>query len=152
MGWVIASRGQTYQSMKRYEEALADFDRAIVLDEKSDWKRYARALVYLVTGRSDAFKSDLQTAIELAQAAINETPDDWRLKFNHALYLLVGRDANAEVLYDQLMSVCQLLPRLQAAIEDLNEFLIIQPSNKQAQLILARLQARISEIKESCPG
>jgi len=27
--WTIASRGETYQSIERYEEALADFSRAI---------------------------------------------------------------------------------------------------------------------------
>ena len=29
--------GQTYHSMERYEEALADFDRAIELDPKLSW-------------------------------------------------------------------------------------------------------------------
>ena len=30
--WAIGSRGQTYQAMERYDEALADFNRAIELD------------------------------------------------------------------------------------------------------------------------
>ena len=32
--WAIASRGETYRQMGRFAEALADFDRAIALDEK----------------------------------------------------------------------------------------------------------------------
>jgi tetratricopeptide (TPR) repeat protein len=34
--WAIASRGQTFRLMERYEEALADFNRAIELDPGDD--------------------------------------------------------------------------------------------------------------------
>ena len=33
--WAIAIRGQTYRAMGRYDEALADFNRAIELDPSS---------------------------------------------------------------------------------------------------------------------
>jgi tetratricopeptide (TPR) repeat protein len=32
VAWAIASRGETYRLMKRYDEALADLNRAIKLD------------------------------------------------------------------------------------------------------------------------
>ncbi|HEX9921477.1 MAG TPA: tetratricopeptide repeat protein, partial [Anaerolineae bacterium] len=38
--WPIASRGLTYRLMGRYEAALADFDRAIELDETPDNLEY----------------------------------------------------------------------------------------------------------------
>jgi|HubBroStandDraft_3_1064219.scaffolds.fasta_scaffold811635_1 tetratricopeptide (TPR) repeat protein len=36
VAWVIASRGETYRLMGRYEEALTDFNRAIELDPSDD--------------------------------------------------------------------------------------------------------------------
>jgi tetratricopeptide (TPR) repeat protein len=34
--WAIARRGETYREMERYDDALADFNRAIELDPGDD--------------------------------------------------------------------------------------------------------------------
>jgi len=44
---IIASRGETYQLMGRYEEALVDFTRAIELDDKNASIIASRGRTYL---------------------------------------------------------------------------------------------------------
>jgi tetratricopeptide (TPR) repeat protein len=151
--WIIASRGETYRWMGRYEEALADFNRAIALDETSDWYRYCRAQIGFLAHQTDAFESDLNTALELAQSAYERSPDlgdRWRLAFNRALYALFGmKQEEAQERYGQLIATCPLLPRLQVAAMDLRELRGIQPQNEQALHIYTQLQNRIAEVKQT---
>ena len=86
--WAIGSRGEAYLLIGRYPEALTDFEQAISLNEKSDWYRYCRAVIYMITNQTSEFEIDIQAAIELAEATLN-TPDNWRVAFNLALYKLV---------------------------------------------------------------
>ncbi len=148
--WAIASRGQTYQAMKRYEEALADFGRAIALDEKDDWFRYSRAQVYMLMGQTKEFESDIQTAIELGQVELRSTPDDCQFGFNLALYYLVaGNVTETESQYTRFASACLSFAQLQEAVDDLTDFLSIQPSNELAQRMCTHLQTRIAEVQQS---
>jgi tetratricopeptide (TPR) repeat protein len=50
--------------MERYDEALADFNRAIELDE-SAWKLASRGRAYQAMGRYDEALADFSRAIEL---------------------------------------------------------------------------------------
>src|SRR5207248_1138810 len=120
-------RGLVYLLMGRYEEALADFSHAIEIDEKDDWYRFLQALAYLLTDRKSDFEWALQGAIELVQATLLKTPNDWRINFNLALYKLVAGYVEAEALYNQLASTCSSVPALQEAIDDLDELLMMQP-------------------------
>jgi tetratricopeptide (TPR) repeat protein len=148
--WALARRGETYLQMERYPEALADFDRAIALDEKDDWHRYRRAQIHFLVGKNKDFENDLHAAIELARSSLHSTPDDWRIGFNLALYNLVaGNSEYAESLYDQLASRCSYLPALQGAVNDLTNYLRIQPSNTLVQYIRDQIQIRISDLKLS---
>jgi tetratricopeptide (TPR) repeat protein len=114
----LVNRGVTYLVMERYEEALADFTRAITLDEKSDWYRYCRSQIYFLTHQLNAFEMDLNTAIELAIQACalsSNKLDQWRLSFNQALYYLFGlRQAEASSLYTHLIATCTSLSCFQA--------------------------------------
>ncbi len=145
--WAFANRGVTYRLMERFQEALADFDLAIALDGKKDWRRYCRAQVYLLTGQTLASSDDIRTAIELAQGALQTTADQiktYGVRFNIALYLLfAGRETEAEVLYDELLSTCSYITRLKDAKDDLSDFLIIQPNHSIALRLQTLLQARI---------
>jgi tetratricopeptide (TPR) repeat protein len=148
--WMISERGDIYFLMGCYQEALADFARAIALDEKEDWYPYRRALIYSLSDQRSAFEKDIQTAIELAEATLHNTPDNWRVGFNLALYNLVdGNLTEAESQYAQLTSACSSLSDLQGAVEDLTDFLTIQPSNELAQHIRTQLQTRRAELKQS---
>ncbi len=103
----------------------------------------------MITNQTSEFEIDIQAAIELAEATLN-TPDNWRVAFNLALYKLVrGNSSDAESQYTKLIITCQSLPRLQAAVNDLTELLTLQPSNELAQQIRIQLQTRIEELKQS---
>src|SRR5947208_7400131 len=134
--WKFSERGDIYFLLGRNQEALADFDHAIALDEKEDWYRYCRALIYMLTSQTNAFEDNIQAAIKLAQISLDNTPNNWRIGFNLALYNLVcGNISDAEEQYDRLRFTCPILPRLQAAVNDLTELLTFQPSNELAQRI-----------------
>src|SRR5260370_26496421 len=147
VAWAIAGRGQIYQEMERYEEALAAFDRAIALDN-NDWYWYFRAQIHLLTDNASAFESEIDTAIKIAQSALNKanTTEYWQIGFNLALYDLVsGNITNAELQYNQLVSECASIPVLQDAENDLEDLLKIQPTNNLAQNIRTKLLIRITE-------
>ena len=74
LGW----RGQTYRLMKRYPEALQDFDRAIELNPKSDWAIARRGQTYLMLKLYNEALADFNRAINL------DSDSNWRL-YNRAL-------------------------------------------------------------------
>ena len=51
MRWAIAERGETYLLMDRHEEALADLNRAIDLDDEDPWAIAERGATYRRMGR-----------------------------------------------------------------------------------------------------
>lgn len=140
----------THLQLDHYQEALADLDRAIALDETDDWYWYCRSQIHLFASQHKDFERNIHVAIEIAQTSLHNSPDDWRIGFNLALYNLVaGNSENAESLYDQLASKCSLLPTLQGAVNDLTDYLRVQPSNILVQHIRDQLQNRISDLKLS---
>jgi tetratricopeptide (TPR) repeat protein len=146
----VGSRGETYLLMGRYPEALADFERAIALDEKAGWYRYRRAQVYMLIGQIKAFESDIQAAIELGQATLHSKPDDCQSGFNLALYYLAaGNVTETESQYTHFASACSSLAQLQDAVDDLTDFLAIQPFNEQAQRTRTQPQTRIAEFQQT---
>jgi len=50
-GELIGTRGQVYQAMERYEEAVADLTRAIELDPELTWAVAERDEIYRLMGR-----------------------------------------------------------------------------------------------------
>jgi len=102
--------------------------------------------MYLVIDQTDACKRDLQYAIELAQVALNNTPEDWRIRFNLALYKLINNDADAEVQYNQLISSCLLMPYLQDAIDDLDDLIMLQLYDEPAQHLRSELSIWIAKL------
>ena len=104
--WAIACRGETYRQLGRYQDALADFDRAISLSGKEYRYWYHRALVHLLVDQTSTIKSDLQTAIELAQTSLQNNPDNQWVDFNVSLFILASGDlAEAESRYNSLFSL-----------------------------------------------
>jgi tetratricopeptide (TPR) repeat protein len=74
-------RGQTYMRLERYDQALADLDRALDLDAGNLGAMHCRAETYRLTGRLDEALSDYDRAIEQA-------PDDADLIAGRAEVLL----------------------------------------------------------------
>lgn len=64
-GWTVARRGETYLSMKRYEEALADLTKAIKLDPQDAWYYGYRGRTYRDIGSPDHAEVDFVRAREI---------------------------------------------------------------------------------------
>jgi tetratricopeptide (TPR) repeat protein len=58
-------RGETFRLMERYDEALADFNRAIELDPGRTWAIAGRGETYMAMERYDEALADFNRAIEL---------------------------------------------------------------------------------------
>jgi tetratricopeptide (TPR) repeat protein len=148
--WAIANRGETYRSMKRYEDAIQDFDRAIILDEKNDWHWYNRALVYLLAGKEDAFHQDIRNAVAVVEQSLHEKhdydTDYYRRQFNYAFYLLINGEIECSTSeYSKTLVECSFTAQLDDAINDLKEFLTIQPLNSIAHQVLQQLEASLHD-------
>ena len=99
----LGHRGAAYREMKRYNEALADFNRAIQLDPEYAWAIGRRAEIYRLMERYDEALADCNHAIELQ-------PDLARVIANRGkLYRLKG-------LYEK-------------ALADFNHVLELQPDD-----------------------
>ncbi|MBE2202474.1 MAG: tetratricopeptide repeat protein, partial [Anaerolinea sp.] len=141
--YAIAHRGVTYRLMGNYEAALADFDRAIELDE-NDWYCYDRSIVYLAKSRLNAAEKDLQRAITLAKQKYQNEPGNWNNTLNLALYrLAAGQTADAERLYRE--SADAPAGFIREAILDLEYFLAVLPEHEQAIAMRNYLLSRVQK-------
>ena len=64
MPWAIARQTPTYPQMGQFEQALADFNRAIAMDEKDAWAIASRGDTYRLMG-SKSSAADFDRAIAL---------------------------------------------------------------------------------------
>ena len=139
--WALSRRGVTYQQVGKYEQALAEFNRKIELDVDDDWALYSRYLTFLAQNQGQQGKLDLERAIGIAQGLLQTNPNDWRIGLNLALYLLAsGAEQAAETLYQQAVDAGAPAERIRDGINDLEEFLHVQPDHQQAENMLALLR------------
>ena len=133
--------------LKLYNEALADFNRAIDLDSDSNWKLYNRALAYQALNQPDKAWADLALAIKLAKQHYEKDAKDWSNAFNLALYYLAAQyHQPAERLYLHVLSQGATLEHTHAAIQDLNDFLTVFPDHVQATSMRQLLQSFLTLI------
>jgi tetratricopeptide (TPR) repeat protein len=143
---VLARRGVTYRLMERYDEALADFNRAIELEPDEDWYYSNRALTYWLTGQKDQAQHDLAIAIQRAREVYQKKPQDWRNTLNLALYrLAAGEASEAERLYGEALASGASAYRVREALHDLDDLLALFPDHPQAQAMRDLLQAHLEE-------
>jgi tetratricopeptide (TPR) repeat protein len=77
----------------RYEEALADLDRAIELSPSdSAWDHYEAGLTLLSLGRTEEAKRRIHTAIEGEREDLRKDAGDITAAFNIAVYLVALGD------------------------------------------------------------
>jgi len=96
-------RGETYENMERYDEALADFNRAIELDPEDAQTIANRGITYVAMERYNDALTDLSHAIEIE-------PDNAIMT------------ARRGVFY-------QLMKQYDDALADLNRAIELQPDN-----------------------
>ena len=89
-------------------------------------------------------QTDLQTAIDLAQAKQAKDPIDWQNNFNLALYYLAaGRFEEGGGLYSRVSEAS--IDSIEMAIRDLDDYLMLFPDRLQAQEICNFLSGRLRQ-------
>jgi tetratricopeptide (TPR) repeat protein len=81
--------GETYRQMGRFEQALADFDKAIELDPSYQWAIGQRGETYRQMGRFEQALADFDKAIEL------DPSDDWIQYLQSLVHLSLGQTSEA---------------------------------------------------------
>lgn len=81
----LASRGETYRLLKRYNEALADFDRALKLDPSYAWAISRRGQTYHALKRYDQALQHFDRAIE------SDPDEDWYFYERALIYRVMGQ-------------------------------------------------------------
>ncbi|BBD68799.1 tetratricopeptide repeat protein [Nostoc commune NIES-4072] len=95
LGW----RGETYRLMKRYPEALQDFDCAIELDPKYDWAIAHRGETYLLMKQYTEALQDFDRAIELNPKL------HWAIVHRGETYLLMKQYTEALQDFDRAIEL-----------------------------------------------
>jgi tetratricopeptide (TPR) repeat protein len=67
-------RGEMYRAKDAHDQALADFDRAIELEEKYSWAIAERGQTYQQIGKYEQALADFDRAIELARNLTGQLP------------------------------------------------------------------------------
>jgi len=137
---VLARRGETYRLLGKYEEALADFHRAVELNSDDAWALALRGESYRLMGKYEEALSSLNRAIELQ-------PDyAWALTSRGATYRLMGRYEKALADLNQAIGLnsdyawalthrgatYRLMGRYEEALADLNRAVELSPDYVRA--------------------
>ena len=133
LDWAVARRGMTHRQRGEYEAALADFDKAVELNPDSNWYYYLRAITWRIVDPQSPWRDGLNQAIFLAAATRQAKPADLQNLFNLALYFMAqGDEAAAEALYCEALDQQPAAPTLREAINDLDEYLRLFPTDELA--------------------
>jgi tetratricopeptide (TPR) repeat protein len=95
----LEERGANHRTNGRYEEALADFDRAIELDPEDDWAIISRGQTHRTMGRYAEALADFDRAIEL------EPESGWAIISRGETYEAMGRYAEALADFDRAIEL-----------------------------------------------
>ncbi|WP_445637231.1 Tetratricopeptide repeat protein [Nostoc sp. DSM 114161] len=136
LGW----RGETYRLMKRYPEALQDFDRAIELDPKYDWALAHRGKTFCLMERYPEALEDFDRAIEL------NPKSDWALTHRGETYRSMESYPEAIEDFDRAIELnrkyewaianrgetYRLMKRYTEALEDFDRAIELNPKSDWA--------------------
>lgn len=119
-------RGEAYRYMGRYEDALEDLNHALTINPKIDWFLYQRFTVKTAMDRNQEARADLEAAIKYGKQLHVRMPDNWMHTCNLALYYLTaGEVAEAERLYQEVVSAKTPLYTIVEAIKDLDDNVLL---------------------------
>ena len=142
--WAVRYRGEILLILKRFQEALGDFNKSIELKSESDWAFYYRALAYQALNQPEQAKMDFDRAIQLAQKTYDEKPTDHQNTFNLALYhLAAGSIQQAWQFYREGLKHGAGENHIREAIRDLEDFLRVFPGHGWATKAKAELEKRL---------
>ena len=126
--------GETNLFIKKYEEAIKDFNQVIETNSTNDWVYYQRALIHLVNNNASEANIDLGLAIELSSTKYQKDPKDWRNMFNLALYYLtIANYKVSKQFYNDALKEDVPTDLKNDATDDLDKFISLFPKNKHAK-------------------
>jgi len=150
------SRALAYSGAGRYEEAIADYTRAIELAEAAEYLSSPtlaslyklRACAYKQTGQFDKAISDMDNALKFNEDSLN-------IDLYSIMDAIVTTDSDGNVislhdsaqsdLYSLRAEIHEAAGDYQKAIEDCKEALQHYPAQASAKEILARCESNIKE-------
>jgi tetratricopeptide (TPR) repeat protein len=135
-GW----RGETYRLMKRYEEALQDFNYAIELDPKYAWAIALRGETYRLMNRYEEALQDFDRAIEL------DPKSAWKIASRGQTYQAMKRYEEALQDFDRAIELdpkdawaiasrgktYRLMNRYEEALQDFDRAIELDPKDAGA--------------------
>lgn len=88
--WTLGLRGTAHRQFGSICSALEDYNQVLELEAENDWWYYSRALAHHLLGEFDLMQSDLEKAIQIANAPTCRMRV--RVQLNLALYYLAAKD------------------------------------------------------------
>jgi tetratricopeptide (TPR) repeat protein len=146
--WAITRRGRTHEQMGRYQEALADFSRAIDIDPNDSWPIRLRGRTYEQIGRYDEALADFSRAIDIDpndSSAITSRGDLCRLmgRYDEALAdfsRAIDIDPSNSPAVTSRGLTYQMMGRYDEALADFSQAIAIDPNNSLAITLRSRAE------------
>lgn len=150
-------RGECLLNTDRLKEAMADLNRSLAINDKSDWVWATRAVAYRTNNEYDKAEADLKKAIELnSKRATNYA------KLAH-LYKLMGQKDKAilacgrtitlapgwSVPYELRARLYYEKKQMNDALKDLDRVLALDPSNANALYLRGRINANQNQLEQA---
>lgn len=152
-GVYYIGRAAAFTGLKKYEEAIADCNRALALDPKDQAARFARAWTYHAIGKDRQAISELTEIISAAprhSAAYNSRA--WSLMamgdYNKAIAdadRAIELSPDSAVYFDTRGFAYYFLGRNEKALADFDEGLKIDPNEASCYYHRARVYARLGD-------
>lgn len=143
--WALAERGIIYWLQQQYKAAYADFDKIPTLVPEFSWGYFGRGLMKKKLNWDNP-RSDLKTAVTLAENKYETHPHHWQNTFHLALYkMAAGRSQQAEAIYRYAVNNGVTSYRIAMGISDLNDFLVLFPDNEDALTLRNMLRNSLND-------
>lgn len=143
LGYVYFQKGDP-------EKAIANYKKAVALDDKNYQAHYNLGMAYATTDKKDRAVQEFQKAIEIAPKAgsahlglgmVYKSQEAWDKAVSELELAYKADPGDVEVLYT-LGTLQEKLGNTEAAIKDYQDAVNVLPSHKQAKEALDRLKAQ----------
>lgn len=144
--WIDYEIAETYFKMRRFEEALEYYARAIASDINDPWAHYKKGVVHLARGDASRGRGEIGFAIAESEAALAEGNQNPMILFNLGLFhLAVGDEARGGSYYTDALSRRASVYKLREAIGDLTELLEVRDVGEAGRRTLTLLEGQDGE-------
>jgi tetratricopeptide (TPR) repeat protein len=141
--WSLCRRAETYLLLRQYERSIVDFETAILLSPDNDWRLFTYSLALRASGYLEEASMKISLAIQIAQTRYEQNLEDNRTALSLALYYLSNDAAQAEDLYERIISKKVQPALIWEAIRGLDDFLEVFPTHALGQSLKKKLLSRV---------